>query len=318
MTSHLPMPFVPCTDAHCSVHGYGLHPVPGTEEAKYTNPELSPRCARQILRAYDRAPAIALLEREAPNMSSGRQFMIPLARASEMVQPGQTVAIEAVPDKNLTDPGMRVLGFQATRFDVSDAMHDGWIINDILFDGRSQLGDHRDIPSAFFSAAFPNLRAFDYVHGESLIRVIATRTGPTPSPFYGLMAGLAHTGRRLSEGQIAELVEAWGRIVEGKGEHHAPIGSPPSDVTATIGGLVQTPAMIVKQMGAFAYAVPSIEITPNPDGSSTERISLMRAGASTGTPKVNIASHPGDEGGDLITIVRQLPKPTVAVTGPTA
>ncbi len=322
----LPTPIAPCIDLNCAVHGYGLSPTPGTEEAKHTNLDaFTPRCARQVLRAYDRAGAIALLEREVPTKSEGAHFMIPIAH--EMVQPGQRVELGAIPDANLNDRTIRVLGFHATRLDVSAAMHEGWVINDILLDGVSQLGEHRDLPAALFSPAFPNLRAFRHIPGESQIRVIVTRTGALPSPFYSVMHGLATTRRRLSDGQVAELVAAWDRIVQGKQDDSNAMTAPPEPRVILVNPAdgfvppVPPPArpMIVKQMGHGAnYDVPDIQLTPNPDGTSTERIRITRRTVSAQPPIVNIEQMATDEGGfDVVTIIRDLAaatKPAIATT----
>lgn len=222
----LPMSLAPCTDPLCAVHGYGaLASEPALadmvrREAATIGDDAIPTCARMVLRAWDRMDAIQLLARERPVTSyEGAQFVIPVAYTSP-VAPGERVELVTYPDQHIESP-MRVLQFRPKALHVSGAMHDGWVINDILLDGISQIAPHHDLPAALFTTAFPSVTAFREVAGAGEIRIIATRTGKTPMPIYGVLSGSVRAAHRLTQRQISLLNEAWTNIV----------GSPPEGVT---------------------------------------------------------------------------------------
>src|SRR5580698_9569842 len=110
----LAIPVQPCTDPHCSVHGRGADPARTASQV----------CARQILRACDRAEAIALLEQEVPRdlHIDAERMIIPLQSAP--LRQGESNHIRC------TSSDLEVESFRAAEIYLfTDA---SWRIDDIL------------------------------------------------------------------------------------------------------------------------------------------------------------------------------------------
>lgn len=195
----------PCTDPACGVHGHGADP--DAHEAT---------CARQILRAYDRPGAIALLDQQ-PTVSlelGETRSVIPLTSPlTEMaglglIQPGQRFTILVQADQVLADQakiggvGARhVRSFRPEHLYLSGAGTENgaadWVVNDIVLDGRSQIAPHLDLPGTVFgSGTLGTLRTFDRISGEAPIEITVTYVGSNPTPFFGSLIGVTTYDRR--------------------------------------------------------------------------------------------------------------------------
>jgi hypothetical protein len=188
----------PCVDPACRVHGRGADPE--AREVPRPNP-----CARQILRAYDRPGAIALLERQPVESSElgEERNVLGLSSASPespgAIKPGQshTILVQASQPRLLVTDGRHVRSFRPERLFLSAAGTEGgaadWVVNDVVLDGRSQIAPHRDLPGAIFGTEMlGTLRAFDRISGEAPIQVTVTYVGSNPLgvPFYASLVGI--------------------------------------------------------------------------------------------------------------------------------
>ena len=204
----------PCLDRACGVHGRG---AAGAREVI---------CARQILRAYDRPGAIALLEQQpVESCEFGEQRnVLPLSSASPesygLIQPRQncTIVAHANPQPPRQNVGRRVRSFRPERLFLSAAGTAGgaadWVVNDVVLDGRSQLAPHRNLPGEIFGA-LGTLRTFDRISGEAPVQVTVTYVGSNSLgvPFFASLVGVATYDRRsiklgggrLVAGEVREL-----------------------------------------------------------------------------------------------------------------
>jgi hypothetical protein len=199
----------PCTDPACGVHGHGADPDARTVT-----------CVRQILRAYDRPGAIALLdqqpiesfelgeERSVIPLSSPPGKLVGTKGQPGLIQPGQSFTILVTANQAVSDfaklRGVRarhVRSFRPAHLSISSAGTEGgaadWIVNDVVLDGRSQFAPHRNLPGAIFgSQTSGTLHAFDRISGEAPIEVTVTYVGARPTPFFGTLVGSFTYDRR--------------------------------------------------------------------------------------------------------------------------
>jgi hypothetical protein len=171
-----------CVDPDCGVHGRGSDP----DTHRVT-------CARQILRAYDRPGAIALLEQQlVESCEFGEErSILPLSSASVedpgLIQPGQSCMVVARANSQQVEqiPRRRARSFRPERLFLCAAGTAGgtadWIVNDIFLGGRSQVAPHRDLPGAIFGTeVLGTLRTFDRISGEAPIQLTTTYVGSNP------------------------------------------------------------------------------------------------------------------------------------------
>lgn len=199
----MPIPKLqPCLDPACDVHVGG------------TAPKI--HCARQILRAYDRPGAIALLEQPSAKFTElgEKRTLLPLS-AGVRILPGQQCQINAWANKG--DPKCRIRSFHPDSliFGTNNVPGpENWIVNDLVMDGRSQLSPHRDLPGLFFNAP-GSMRVFDRISGGARVELTLTYVGEkslgdTP---YACLCGVITFKRRevklggghLRAGEVREL-----------------------------------------------------------------------------------------------------------------
>ena len=175
------MQLQPCTDPRCAVHARGADPA---KVAAFT-------CARQVLRAYDRADAIVLLEQELTSPDVGGQRVV-IPFQSSALAAGQSERIAMTKPRQ---PQRQPHTFRAERLFFSRASDLAtWRIDDILMNGRSQLDGHGRLPAELFSSdvAGPGLRAFDRIEKPLEIEIVVTRTsGEGPATLIASVVGFA-------------------------------------------------------------------------------------------------------------------------------
>ena len=171
-------PAQPCTDDRCPVHARGADPA-----------RVSPlTCARQVLRAYDRADAVALLEQEPPLRDPGERRVLLQLRPSSPLSAGQseTLVLREVPQ------GRRIHHFRAGRILLRG--DPSWRVDDVVMGGRSQIHPHGRLPSEMFDAriAGVGLCVFDRIAQPLHVEVSVTRVdAERPDVMIGAIVGWA-------------------------------------------------------------------------------------------------------------------------------
>ena len=129
-------------------------------------------CARQILRAHDRADAIALLEQEHPPRIE--------AGASRILFPFQSSSLAAGQSDRAFQKNRRVYSFRPERLILGGSaeprLGSSWRVDDIFVNGKSQFGVHGKLPSELFSNRVTGgIHVFDLAVDPILIEVEVTR-----------------------------------------------------------------------------------------------------------------------------------------------
>ncbi len=180
MTS-IRMPIQPCLDVRCPVHARG---VAFTDNTALT-------CARQILRAYDRADAIALLEQEPPLPDPGGSRVLLQIRSS-LLHVGQSERITAAISTEYS--GREVHQVRPERILLNHSEASQWRVDDVLIGGRSQVSPHGRLPGELFSSHFTGagIHVFDRIARPLQVELAVTRVGGAqPGYLYGAVIGMA-------------------------------------------------------------------------------------------------------------------------------
>ncbi len=151
----------PCADPRCSVHARGADPAAVSALT----------CARQVLRAYDRADAIALLEQEAPWPAAGGHRVLLSLRSSPLAAGQSERVVAAISSRR------QVHHFRAERILLT--ADPGWRVDDVLMGGKSQVAPHGKLPAELFGSHVvgSGIRAFDRIARPIDVELAVTRVG---------------------------------------------------------------------------------------------------------------------------------------------
>jgi len=221
----------PCVDHRCPIHARGADP---TRASALT-------CARQILRAYDRADAIALLEQASPPPDAGSNRVLlqlrslPIAVGAsgrlELIGHAETVHGETRTDRRLMHH------FRAERIFLPDDAQ-SWRVDDVVMGGKSQIAPHGRLPAELFGHRVADtVRAFDRIARPIGIEIAVTRVGESRfDSLHGAVLGSAtyeprvlgvHSGSRVlghtrESAEIAQdcvhSIEAHRFVIEDSGD----------------------------------------------------------------------------------------------------
>ncbi len=213
MSANLATSVSPCLDIRCPVHARGADPA---RASLWT-------CARQILRAHDRADAIALLGQESPPPDLGSSRVILQLRSSSPLGTGQSERLTPIAPAG--PPRRPIHYFRAERL-LLGANDDSWRVDDFLLGGRSQIAPHGRLPAEMFSnrVAGAGLRVFDRIAAPLQVELAVTRVhGTNPKILIGAILGSAtyeprtlavNSGARVRQGASVQIDHTCAQSVE--------------------------------------------------------------------------------------------------------
>lgn len=185
----------PCVDSGCPVHARGADPARASALT----------CARQVLRAHDRADAIVLLEQEPPSYCDVGAVRVVLPLRFPPLSAGQSEQVMAEPVSPRETPpwatrlARRIHSFRPERVLLkvdgpTQRLGSSWRVDDVLVNGKSQLGTHGRLPAELFCnhVAGAGVRVFDRAADPVRVEVCVTRlTGEGQDALVGAVLGSA-------------------------------------------------------------------------------------------------------------------------------